>query len=208
MSNKLGILFMLVALGFLYPGISEPIFSLTGTVDKAALAELGIQSLAEDPNIPAFMVSISQQLIQHLDIQGELQAFSKTRSILGTVDELYHARQFLVAFLTALFSIMIPVSKCLLMLVSAIAKNGGAADVSEKIIRLISKWSMADVFVIAIIVAYLAANATQQTEEIFSLTAEFSSGFYYFLAYCIFSILSLQLMDKAAPHSVQIQAPR
>jgi uncharacterized paraquat-inducible protein A len=60
---------------------------------------------------------------------------------------------------------------------------------------MISKWSMADVFVVAIIVAYLAANATQQTETLFSLNAQFMPGFFYFLSYCILSIASAQLLD-------------
>lgn len=38
---------------------------------------------------------------------------------------------------------------------------------------------MADVFVVAIVVAYLAANATKHTEEMFTLTATLGNGFYF-----------------------------
>jgi uncharacterized paraquat-inducible protein A len=155
--------------------------------------------LANDPSVPAFMVSVTQQLVSQLDVAGELPAFEKTRSIIGTVQELYQADKVLVAVLIALFSIVVPVLKCLLMLVSAMANQAGAIQLANKIKIMISKWSMADVFVVAIFVAFLAANATQQTEDLFSLDAQFMSGFYYFLSYCILSVLSAQLLDQDKP---------
>ena len=188
---------MLVAIGFLIPGIIQPFFSLTGTVDKAALVDLGMETLANEPSVPAFMVSVTQQLVSQLDVAGELPAFEKTRSIVGTVQELYQADELLVAMLIALFSIVVPVLKCLLMLVSAMAKQSVAIQIADRVKNMISKWSMADVFVVAIIVAYLAANATQQTDDLFSLDAQFLPGFYYFLSYCVLSILSAQLLDKS-----------
>jgi hypothetical protein len=196
MRNILGILLMLVAIGFLIPGITQPFFSLTGTVDKAALVDLGMETLASDPSVPAFMVSVTRQLVSQLDVTGELPAFEKTRSIVGTVQELYLADERLVATLIALFSIVVPVLKCLLMLVTAMSKQTEAIQIADRIKQAISKWSMADVFVVAIIVAFLAGNATQQIEQLFSLDAQFMSGFYYFLSYCILSILSAQLLDK------------
>ncbi len=185
---------MLLALGLLVPGISQPILSLTGTVDKESLVEIGMQTLAKDPNVPDFMVSLTEQLVDQIDLTGDIPAYDKSRSILDTVEELYQANQWLVAFLIALFSIIVPVSKSFLMIIASFLSQK-SARLSRVIIRLISKWSMADVFVVAIIVAFLAANATQQTEELFSLNAEFGKGFYYFLGYCLLSILSMQLME-------------
>ena len=185
---------MLIALGLLVPGVTQPILILSGTVDKAEMVELGMQELANNPDVPNIMLNIVQQLVNQLDISGDLPAYDKTRSIIGTVEELYHAKQILVAFLIGLFSVIIPVLKSLLMIVSALAKNM-IGKASDNIVRLISKWSMADVFVVAVIVAYLAGNATQQTEELFTLTARFGDGFYYFLGYCLLSILSMQVMS-------------
>tara|TARA_B110000908_G_C10241109_1_gene446114 strand:+ start:1292 stop:1894 length:603 start_codon:yes stop_codon:yes gene_type:complete len=196
MRQKLGILLMLIALGFLIPGVMQPILQLTGTLEKTALVDLGLQTLARAPGVPAFMVSISEQLVSQLDISGDLHVYEKTRSIAGTVQELYQADQWLVALLIGLFSIVIPFIKSLLMLTSVMARNPQNSHAVDKVKNLISKWSMADVFVVAIIVAFLAANATQQTEKLFSLNAQFMPGFYYFLSYCILSILSSQLLDQ------------
>jgi len=195
MANKLGILLMLVAIGLLIPGVTKPVLILTGTVDKAELVKLGMKTLSDSPDVPDFMTSLVKQFVSQLNINGDLPAYNKTRSILGTVQELYDGKQFLVAFLIGLFSIIVPTIKSLLMILSSMMADKASA-VSNKIIRFISKWSMADVFVVAIIVAFLAANATQQTEKLFSLEAEFGEGFYYFLGYCLLSILSTQVMAR------------
>ncbi len=200
MKNKLGIFLMLIAIGLLIPGVTKPVLILTGTVDRAEMVDLGMQALADNPDVPNIMLSLTEQLVQQLDIKGDMPAYDKMRSIVGTVEELYDARQYLVAFLIALFSIVVPAIKSVLMVVSALFKNK-LGQVPETITRLISKWSMADVFVVAIIVAFLAANATQQTEELFSLNAEFGEGFYYFLGYCLLSILSMQVMASSKHES-------
>ena len=206
MRNKLGVLLMLVAVGLLIPGITQPFFMLTGTVDKAELVDLGMDTLANDPSVPAFMSSVAQQLVSQINIEGELPAFEKTRSIIGTVEELYQADNTLVAMLIALFSIVVPALKCLLMIVSAMSNHSGTVQVTDWAKNLISKWSMADVFVVAIIVAFLAGNATQQTETLFSLDAQFMPGFYFFLSYCILSILSAQLLGRVRPVATNIKA--
>lgn len=193
MRSKISVVIMLAALGLLVPGILQPMLSLSGTVDKQAMVDIGMKTLSEDPDVPSIMISLTEQLVTQLDLSGEIPAYQKTRSIIGTVQELFEAEQWLVGFLIALFSIIIPLVKVLLMLLAKILPIQ-SAEVSNSIIRVISKWSMADVFVVAIIVAYLAANATRQTEELFTLTAEFGVGFYYFLGYCLLSILSMQLM--------------
>ncbi len=64
----------------------------------------------------------------------------------------------------------------------------------QKISALISKWSMADVFVIGVFVAYLAANAVEKEGGLLTFEAQLGSGFYYFLGYCLLSILATQLL--------------
>jgi hypothetical protein len=54
---------------------------------------------------------------------------------------------------------------------------------------------MADVLVIAIIVAFMAANASSMG-GLLNMDARFEFGFYFFLGYCIFSILSMQVITR------------
>jgi len=129
------------------------------------------------------------------DLKGEIQAYSKTRSIAGTVKELFRSGNGFVGFLVMLFSIVIPVTKILLMLVSACFHNSKNSRKALLISSVISKWSMADVLVMAIIVAFMAANASNMG-GLLDMDARFEPGFYFFLGYCTFSILSMQVITR------------
>ena len=199
MKHKIGLLVLLAAYVLLIPGLTKPMITLTGTVDKAELAQLGKQMIVTSDSIPRTIGRMAANLIDQFNVEGRLPAYEKTRSITGTVKELFDAQSYLVGFLIMLFSIIIPVTKGLLILLSHFQQEGRLKFLGQSVSNLISKWSMADVFVVAIIVAFLAANATEKTEELFSLNATFGEGFYFFLAYCLLSILSVQLMPRSLP---------
>lgn len=199
MKTKLGLVVLVVAYALLIPGLIQPMITLTGTVDKAEMVQLGKELVENHPDIPAFLGKTAARLLDQLHVQGRIPAYEKTRSILGTVKELADSKSYLVAFLIMMFSVIVPVTKGVLILTTYIKKHGRTADIGRKISNIISKWSMADVFVVAIIVAYMAANATQRSDEIFSLSAVFGPGFYFFLSYCLLSILSAQLLGWHTP---------
>ena len=206
MKTKTGLVILLAAYVLLVPGLIQPIITLTGSVDKAQMLQLGKELLATHPDIPAFLGNAAVRFMDQIHIQGEIQAYEKTRSILGTVKELADSKSYLVAFLIMLFSVIVPITKGALILITYIKKHGNVADRSRHISHIISKWSMADVFVVAIIIAYLAANASERSEEIFSLNAVFGPGFYFFLSYCLLSILSAQLIGGSAPDKAAVNA--
>ena len=64
-------------------------------------------------------------------------------------------------------------------------------------VELIAKWSMADVFVVAILIAVLAAKASTTTATgsdaapaLIAFAAVFGPGFFWFAACCLFSRLN------------------
>ena len=71
---------------------------------------------------------------------------------------------------------------------------------------MIAKWSMADVFVVALFIAYLAAKASTTAPgsaaapPLVAFTAHFGPGFYWFAAYCLFSLASQQFTARLAEH--------
>ena len=65
-------------------------------------------------------------------------------------------------------------------------RNSGAL---YKFVGLIGKWSMADVFVVGVFLAFLATKNNE------AINAELEIGFYYFTAYCIVSIIGIQVLD-------------
>jgi hypothetical protein len=202
MKQKLGLFILLLAYGLWLPGITQPLIHMTGTVDKAELIDLGQKIVAESEAIMPMFRGMAVKFLDNLDARGEIVAYEKTRSILGTVKDLWDANNKLVAFLVCLFSIIIPALKGLLVLAAAIIRDAQLNAINQQIINAISKWSMADVFVVAIIVTYLAANATQHSEELLIMQANFEKGFYFFLAYCVLSILATQLVQRAKPTHV------
>ncbi len=63
---------------------------------------------------------------------------------------------------------------------------------------VLSKWSMADVFVMGLLVAYMAGSASGQMGELLYTDARLEPGFYFFLGYCLFSIAVSGLMREPA----------
>ena len=206
------IIVIIVSLALLIPGVTQPMLTLTGTMEKSQITETGIDLIVdsivekalkkdkekseEDERKKAGrMVGMVTGMLGLKNITGEIEAYKKTRSIAGTVKELFRSGNGIVAFLVMLFSIIIPGTKILLLLLGTYFQELKISRKSLSINNVISKWSMADVFVIAIIVAYMAANASAMG-GLLNLHGDFEPGFYFFLGYCIFSILSTQLITK------------
>jgi len=132
-----------------------------------------------------------------LPLIGQLELYDKTQSILQTIKSLFASDNNLVAWLILLFSIVVPILKVLLLGAACCLFVMKKFDISDKIqyfVGLIAKWSMADVFVIAILMSFLAAKATP------SMQAELHSGFWWFTAYCLISIFAGQLLKFEAPN--------
>lgn len=119
----------------------------------------------------------------------EIELLNQTRSILQTVTVLYQGNYALVATLILLFSIIIPAMKAACLLLRLLRWSGRMDGVLKAVIRVISKWSMADVFVMGVWVAFLSAQASAQ------LSATLYNGFYFFLGYCLLSIAALFCLD-------------
>lgn len=123
-----------------------------------------------------------------LPFLGKVPIYHQTRSILGTVRNLYDTGNLLVAGLILLFSVLVPFAKGLALLyVLAFPRAPGRRAV-HGFVGLIGKWSMADVFVMGIFLAYLAAGAAN------GVTAVLHDGFWLFLAACLLSVASAQIM--------------
>ena len=129
------------------------------------------------------------------DMMGR-QVFAQTRSILQTVKDLHSSGNYTVAGMILFFSVMVPFIKAVLLGVVGLLKPTRPARYRIfAFVRGISKWAMADVFVVGVYIAYLSAKATD------ALDAQLHEGFYYFAAYCLISLLSVQVMQVDRPAS-------
>lgn len=191
----LPIITILIALALLLPGVTQPVLTLEGKIDKSKLAQTGIEMLADegDRNTRNMLMMASSML--GLDkLEGEINAYQKTRSIWGTVNELADNKNYLVAALVAFFSIVIPTLKLLMQLLYIFLPVNKFKQMLGQVIQGVTKWSMVDVFVIALIVVYLAGNADGQMGELINMHAELGVGFWYFTGYCLFAIAASSLI--------------
>ena len=195
----LALALILASLGLLYPGISQPVLTLTGTLEKSMIAQLGVDMIAgeEADSQTRQMLSFFSSFLGLDQIEGQITAYSSTRSILGAVEELAATGNLAVALLIVLFSVVIPVFKlCLQLTALALPQVRWRAPLWWLNASL-SKWSMADVFVMAMLVAYMAGSASGQMGDLLTMDAQLEAGFYYFLAYCLFSIMAgILMMEK------------
>ena len=183
MQRHIGFYLNLLALGLFIPGILLPMFSLN--MELSALMS---------------NTSISSDII------------NKELSLISTIEELWKDERLFVAFLIFIFSIAIPLIKTLLLTVAYFKKH---TFIEQRLIALVSaigKWSMADVFVVAIFIAVLSTNHgetfTKEVLNIFGFKIELlissetvsmvGAGFYYFTAYCLVSLLGCQFSQYAA----------
>jgi len=194
----LGIVVLILAYILLIPGLTQPMLDVNGAVKNTGITKIGKQYIAENENIPKMFKGMATEALERIDTDGEIEVYSRQQSIIGTIEQLFSSGYVLVAMLIGLFSVIVPALKGLMMLV-AIASAAGSAmrRFCFRISSLISKWSMADVFVVALMVTYLAANAI--TDEVLNFQSSFGPGFYYFTGYCLLSIASAQLLSSETP---------
>lgn len=193
------LLLIVVSVALLYPGVTQPVMTLTGTLEKSMVAELGIDMVAGEDADPQTrqMLSMFSSFLGFDQMEGQITAYQTTRSIWGTVNELAITGNLPVAFLIVFFSVIIPLLKlCLQATALVLPKSQWRAPLWWLNARL-SKWSMADVFVMAMLVAYMAGSASGQMGDMLTMSSELEVGFYYFLAYCVFSIAAGSLMVES-----------
>jgi paraquat-inducible protein A len=112
------------------------------------------------------------------------------RSIFGVISELYLKGYWPVAACLTVFSILIPLAKAGLTVFVLECSSLSRKLKITKFLHSISKWSMADVFVAAILLSNFAVRANKSTQ------ADLFLGFYYFLSYCLLSMVTTTLLQN------------
>lgn len=138
------------------------------------------------------LVTPIMMVIIHKDIKylGDLVLSFESKGIMGSVEKLFDSGDVVIAIVILLFSVLIPVAKTLsLLFVSVFIKSPFAQDI-VKFFKMIGKWSMVDVFVVATFLVYLTGSSGDVSR------AEVEVGLYFFLAYVMVSMLASLSADK------------
>ena len=217
---------LLVAITLLLPGLFLPVITIRGVLEPAGIAEIapklldqGISQQTVDSLKPlinpammpflegapgglrgAMVSRLSAQLATELKNGKEIEVYQQTRSILGSVRHLYQVGSNTAASLILLFSVLVPFIKAMLVMWAVYRRDALKRERTLRFVEIIAKWSMADVFAVAVIIAYLAARATQAgggaTTALVTFTATFGPGFYWFASYCLFSLFMQQITTR------------
>ena len=215
-----------MSLVLLIPGLFAPVLTIRGVLTRDGIAQVAPMMLQKglnddtlntlkgmmNPTVVGLLEATGQDLRQMIidkvmpsltaSLQqnvGEVEVFEQTRSIVSGVRRLYEVGSPVPATLILLFSVVVPFLKMVLVGWAMFA-SPATRQRTLAFVETIAKWSMADVFVVALFITYLAAMASQSTPlsgpPVVAFKATFGPGFYWFAAYCLFSLATQQLTAR------------
>jgi hypothetical protein len=230
-STRGSVLFLLiVSIGLLIPGLFAPVLTIRGVITREGIAQMApvlLERGLDDNTVKTLKSMMNPQMVSMIETFGgdirkalidklapqlssalakgqEIEVYQQTRSIVGSVQRLYEVGSPVPATLILLFSVIVPLGKGLLVAWAMFLRSGAWRARVLHFVELIAKWSMADVFVVALFIAYLAAQASQTppgdptATPLVAFTAHFGPGFYWFAAYCLFSLATQQFTARIA----------
>jgi paraquat-inducible protein A len=160
----------------------------SGPLRGLALHLTGVSAVFLMVGIVAPMLTVVAQT--EVSLLGEVVFQYESRSIVGTAAHLAMGGNLLLAVLLFVFSILIPLSKLLLSFVALGRIGTVAKQRALNCIRFIGKWSMTDVFVVAVVVAFLSTESKGFTN------ASLGPGLYFFAGYGLLSLIAGQMLIK------------
>lgn len=175
-------LYFMVVLGVMLLSfffISLRAFTLFGAVSAMLTLILGLIT-------PILMVTIHKEV----EYIGDIVLSFESKGVIGSIQKLFESGDVIVAIVILLFSVIVPVLKILSLLFVSVFMQSKFAHSIVKFFKMIGKWSMVDVFVVAVFLVYLTANKGEISR------AEVEVGLYFFLAYVIVSMLVSLSADK------------
>lgn len=227
MHRPLVLVLLVASLVLLIPGLFFPVLTIRGVLTREGIAQVAPQMLQrglDDNTVNTLKAMMNPTVVALLDAtggdirqmivdkvspsltaslsknMGDVEVFQQTRSIVSSVRRLYEVGSPVPATLILLFSVVVPFVKTALVGWAMFAADETRRRRTLSFVETIAKWSMADVFVVALFIAYLAAMASQTTPaqgaSLVAFKAEFGPGFYWFAAYCVFSLASQQLTAR------------
>jgi len=112
----------------------------------------------------------------------------QSKAIFTSIEQLFTSGNIVVATLILLFSVLIPIFKTLVMAIISLGTQEFKESKILHLIKHIGKWSMADVFVVALLLSYFGMDKEGFTD------AELQIGLYFFVGYVILSMIASHLI--------------
>ncbi len=126
-------------------------------------------------------------------ILGEVTLSFESKSITTTIAKLFFDRNYLLALIVSVFSILVPMTKSMLIVVYGLLRESGKGARMVRWIEKVGKWAMLDVFVVALLVVFFSTKQDIHTALVIDV------GLYFFLGYVLLSMVGTGLLS--APSS-------
>lgn len=162
----------------LHAGLFTPMLEIAAIEHNLNLGEIPIEK-------EVFGMQID--LTIHKKFEGDIYFYYQSKSIAQLIQLLFQQGNLLVAFSILVFSVVFPFLKTLLMVLFVFRPQIAHQKWFKNFVLNLSKWSMADVFVVAIFLGFLAFKNLQVG---IGTHSNISIGLYFFFSYCMLSILS------------------
>jgi Paraquat-inducible protein A len=203
------LLFALILNTLFYKSIGAKIWVAITTIFSLVLLALGISMpmITIDARMNSFVFNLFER---DLDF-GEQVVFYQSKSILGVTQNLLESKGLdlkIVGVMILCFSVVFPLIKLVLSALFLQISKLRNSSLAKGMIFYLGKWSMADVFVVALFMAYIGFYGLfgvqlEQLErnkggfaiETVNYTA-LASGAYFFTSYCILSIILGIVVNK------------
>ncbi len=188
---------------FLKKSISEILFQLSILALVCLHAGLFIPMLeiaAFERNLDLGEIPISTK-IMGIDVnfnfekqfQGDMYFYYQSKSIKELIVLLLEQKNYLVGISILFFSVIFPLIKTLLTILISFKNSLSHQKWYKLFVAHLGKWSMADVFVVAIFLSFLAF---QNMQVGINTESKVLMGLYFFLAYCFLSIISSSISTR------------
>jgi hypothetical protein len=151
-----------------------------------AMLTVGVIALGVGLTTPILSVEVSKTL----PVLGETVLQFQSKGILTTVSGLWENGHLWLALLLLLFSVVLPLLKTTIAWLTLFSRTHPLSLRGLHLSHHIGKWSMADVFVVAILVVFFSNNAGGLTQ------AEVQAGLWFFALYVVLSLLGSQLIIR------------
>jgi hypothetical protein len=229
-SSRLTVLALVAcSIAILIPGLLAPVLTIRGVLTRDGIAHVAPTLLEQglgDDTIAVLKGLMNPTMVSMLEMTGgdlrtmiidrlgpqitaalqergtDVEVYQQTRSIVSAVQRLYEVGSPVPATLILLFSVIVPFGKALLVAAAVFMTDVERRHRVLSIVAAVAKWSMADVFVVALFITYLASQASTQPTDagapLIAFSAHLGAGFYWFTAYCLFSLASQQYTLRLA----------
>ncbi|MFV0544193.1 MAG: paraquat-inducible protein A [Marinicella pacifica] len=130
-----------------------------------------------------FAPILAIEAYQEVPVLGHTLFQFESKSIVTGLQKLWHNNHQVVTGLIFIFTIITPIMKTVVMALILSSRRFHFTSACVHWLQLVGKWSMLDVFVIALLLTYFSTKAGGATD------ATLQIGVYYFISYVLASML-------------------